>query len=69
MGTHSQTTVALPRLLGMKDLADYLGVPLQTVRRWRVDDYGPAGFTVGRYVKYRTEDVEAWIRERLGEAA
>ncbi|MGX5357679.1 helix-turn-helix transcriptional regulator [Kocuria sp. KH4] len=47
-------------ILGMQDLADRYGVSLQAVRRWRVDDYGPTGFRVGRFVKYRLEDVLAW---------
>ncbi|GEO95210.1 helix-turn-helix transcriptional regulator [Kocuria turfanensis] len=56
------------RLLGMADLADYLGVPLQTVRRWRVTGYGPTGFTVGRHVKYRPADVEKWLDSQVNAA-
>jgi predicted DNA-binding transcriptional regulator AlpA len=58
-----------PRLLSMQDLADRYGVPLQTVRRWRTTDYGPRGFTVGRYVRYRSADVEAWEQSQLDAAA
>lgn len=65
MSTTTPPTVTLPRLLGMPELAEYLGVPLQTVRRWRVTNYGPPGFTVGRYVRYRLADVLAWEQAQL----
>lgn len=62
-------TSGATRLLSMQDLADRYGVPLQTVRRWRTTAYGPAGFTVGRYVRYRVADVEAWEQAQLDAAA
>lgn len=49
------------RLWGIKDVAAYLDVPVQTVYQWRSKDYGPPGVRVGRYVKYRPEDVRAWV--------
>lgn len=49
------------RLWGVKDVAAYLDVPAQTVYQWRSKDYGPPGVRVGRYVKYRPEDVRAWV--------
>lgn len=56
------------RLLSMQDIADRYGVPIQTVRRWRTTNYGPAGFPVGRYVRYRLADVEAWEQAQLDAA-
>ncbi len=49
------------RLWGIKDVAEYLDVPAQTVYQWRTKGYGPPGVRVGRYVKYRSEDVRAWV--------
>ncbi|UPK77122.1 helix-turn-helix domain-containing protein [Nocardioidaceae bacterium SCSIO 66511] len=43
------------------DLAEYLGVPVRTLYEWRTKDYGPKGIRVGRYVRYRAEDVHAWV--------
>lgn len=57
-----------PRLLTMQDLADRYSVPLQTIRIWRTRSYGPAGFPVGRYVRYRLADVEAWEQSQLDAA-
>jgi excisionase family DNA binding protein len=48
-------------LLNMEDLSALLGIPLGTIRNWRVSGYGPPGFKVGRHVRYRQADVEAWL--------
>ena len=50
-----------PRLLSPVELAEYLGVPLATVYRWRSRRDGPAGIRVGRHVRYRLADVERWL--------
>ncbi|WP_377681048.1 helix-turn-helix transcriptional regulator [Micrococcus luteus] len=43
-----------------QDLAAREGVPVATVYNWRTSGYGPRGFRVGKYLRYRLEDVEAW---------
>ena len=53
------------RLWGVKDVAAYLDVPIQTVYQWRSTGYGPCGVRVGRYVRYRPEDVRAWVTAQL----
>ena len=55
----------LDRLLTVEELADYLGVPIATLYQWRHRGEGPPGFRVGRYIRYRRNDVEQWIRDRL----
>ncbi|HLF43853.1 MAG TPA: helix-turn-helix domain-containing protein [Acidimicrobiia bacterium] len=55
------------RLLTVAELARYLGVPVGTLYQWRYRSEGPAGFRVGRHVRYRWRDVEKWIRGRLDE--
>jgi len=52
------------RLLSPEDLAAYLAVPLATVYRWRYRGEGPTGYRVGRHVRYKLEDVEAWLEGR-----
>lgn len=54
-------------LMNTEDLADYLGVPIETVRQWRYSRTGPPGFRLGRRVKYRRSDVDAWIEDRITE--
>ena len=50
-------------LLSPQQLAEYLGVPLATVYRWRSQREGPLGIRVGRHVRYRFTDVEDWLDE------
>lgn len=55
----------LQRLLSAQEVADYLGVPITTVYTWRHRSQGPPGFRVGRHLRYRRRDVEAWIERQL----
>jgi excisionase family DNA binding protein len=58
-----------PRLLSPEELAAYLAVPLATVYRWRSRGDGPASYRVGRHVRYKLEDVEAWLSGRRADPA
>jgi excisionase family DNA binding protein len=51
----------MTQLWGIKELAEYLGIPEQTIYQWRTKGYGPPGRRIGRYVKYRPTDVEKWF--------
>ncbi len=55
----------LDRLLSVEDLAAYLDIPVATIYAWRYRRQGPPGFRVGRHLRFRREDVERWISERL----
>jgi excisionase family DNA binding protein len=57
------------RLLTVEELADYLVVPVATLYQWRYRREGPPGFRVGRYIRYRRTDVEAWIERQLDSVA
>lgn len=48
-------------LLTVDEVATYLGVPVGTLYRWRTHNGGPRGIRVGRYVRYRRADVDAWL--------
>ena len=55
----------LDRLLTVEDLAKYLEVPVATIYAWRYRRQGPAGFRVGRHLRFRLSDVETWIQDRI----
>jgi len=55
------------RLMTIAELAAYLQIPEQTVYRWRKRGAGPKGFRVGRHVRFRRDDVDAWL-ETLGDS-
>lgn len=48
-------------MLSVEDLAEYLGVPVSTVYVWNSKGTGPKRFRLGRHVRYRQVDVDAWI--------
>ena len=52
------------RLLSPHEVAAFLGVPLQTIYRWRYRHEGPPGYRVGRHVRYRVADIEQWLENR-----
>lgn len=53
-----------PDNLTPENLADELQVPLSTVYQWNHDGTGPKRVKVGRHVRYRRADVEAWLEAR-----
>jgi excisionase family DNA binding protein len=66
--------VATEPLMTVEQVADYLNVPVRTVYRWRLTGTGPRGARVGRYVRFRKVDVDAWFerqaqKENGGDAA
>ncbi|GAB3705975.1 hypothetical protein GCM10027598_07780 [Amycolatopsis oliviviridis] len=51
------------------DVAAYLKVPVKTLYDWRTRDYGPKGKRVGKYLRYKAEEVIAWFESLDPEAA
>ncbi|TWP51326.1 helix-turn-helix domain-containing protein [Lentzea tibetensis] len=51
----------MSKLWSIADVADFLGIPVQTLYQWRTKKYGPPGRRVGKYVRYVPEDVQAWF--------
>jgi DNA-binding transcriptional MerR regulator len=52
------------KLWTVNDLSDYLGVPINTLYQWRTKGYGPTGRRMGKYVRYRPEDVTTWVEQQ-----
>jgi excisionase family DNA binding protein len=48
----------------VRDLAEYLKKPVQTVYQWNKTGTGPRRIHVGQSVRYRRSDVEAWLESR-----
>jgi excisionase family DNA binding protein len=65
--TTSAAERAMRRLLWAEEVAVLLGVPVKTLYQWRYKGVGPAGVRVGRHLRYRPADVEAWIDGRAAE--
>jgi excisionase family DNA binding protein len=52
------------RLMTMAEVSDLLRIPVSTLYGWRHRGEGPAGYRIGRHVRYRRAEVEAWIETR-----
>lgn len=48
----------------VEELADELGVPVRSVYAWRSRNLGPRAHKIGRHVRYRRADVEAWLADQ-----
>ncbi len=49
------------RLMTPQEVADHLGVPLQTLYRWRTESKGPAAVKVGRHIRFTQASLGGWI--------
>jgi excisionase family DNA binding protein len=53
------------RLLTTEQLAEWLGVSVGTVNRFRLRGDGPKYVKIGKTVRYRESDVEAYLAGRV----
>jgi len=53
--------LAEDRLWTAKEVGYFLGVPVQTLYQWKCEGRGPACRRVGRFLRYRPQDVRAWV--------
>ncbi|MFF1732021.1 helix-turn-helix transcriptional regulator [Streptomyces sp. NPDC058247] len=66
------TPVQRRNLATAQELADYVGVPLNTVYQWSHRGGGPKFIKVGRHLRARWDDIESWLSEQTvntGDAA
>ena len=56
----TETTTRTP-LMTPEEVAAFLSMPVLTLRTWRKTGKGPRVYRIGRRVRYRREDVEAWV--------
>ncbi len=54
----------LEPLLSIEALAEYLDVPVTTIRDWRTDGKGPCAIRVGGRVRFAVSDVLGWLAEQ-----
>lgn len=61
------TTEGLDTVLSLSELAARLGVTVQTIYDLRSQGRGPRGFRVGRELRFRASEIDAWLA-RMEEA-
>jgi predicted DNA-binding transcriptional regulator AlpA len=54
----------LEALLNERDVSRITGLSVASIRRWRLLRQGPKYLKVGAAVRYRPEDVSAWLESR-----
>jgi excisionase family DNA binding protein len=57
------TTPGPLKLLTVREAAEFLGVPAQTLYAWRTAGKGPRAVKVGRHLRYRPEALGAWLEQ------
>lgn len=50
--------------LSPEGLSERLDIPIPTLHVWRTRGGGPPAARVGRHLRYRWGDVQAWLAER-----
>ena len=55
---------ALAELLNEHDVARITGLSVASVRRWRLFRQGPKYIKIGSAVRYKPEDITAWLESR-----
>lgn len=54
----------LPLFLTQREVAELLRLPARTLEDWRQTRQGPPYFKLGRHVRYRRDEVLAWVEGR-----
>lgn len=62
--THLFERTELEPLMGVEDLAEYLGVPVQTIYDWRVSGKTPPAYRFGKRIKFAVSDVRDWMAQQ-----
>jgi excisionase family DNA binding protein len=57
-----QTNDQPPEFFDERRLCEILGISSVTATKWRAKAKGPPFIKVGRLVRYRRSDVDAWLR-------
>ena len=55
---------AIETLLNEHDVARITGLSVASVRRWRLLRQGPKYLKIGAAVRYKAEDISAWLESR-----
>jgi predicted DNA-binding transcriptional regulator AlpA len=55
---------SIENLLNEHDVARITGLSVASVRRWRLLRQGPKYLKIGAAVRYKPEDISAWLESR-----
>jgi predicted DNA-binding transcriptional regulator AlpA len=52
------------RLWSVREVSEFLGIPVATLHQWRYLGTGPAAFRVGKHLRYDPDAVRTWLTEQ-----
>jgi excisionase family DNA binding protein len=58
------TRLGLEPLIGAEELAEWLGIPIQTIYDWRLSGRAPRAHKIGKHLRFALSDVQVWLEER-----
>ena len=58
---HPGSLIKVAEMMNDHQVASYLNMSVASVRRWRTFRKGPNFMKIGSAVRYRREDVDAWL--------
>ena len=61
--TKGQNMTIENKLLTVPELSEYLGIAIETLKKYRMRGTGPKFIKLGRLVRYRLSDVDEWVAE------
>jgi len=53
-----------PNIMTTREAANYLGLAISTLNKWRCFGDGPKFLKLGRAIRYRQEDLDAFLMSR-----
>ena len=56
-------SASFERLWTVRDVSDFLGIPVSTLHQWRYLGTGPAAYRVGKHLRYNPATVRAWLEK------
>ena len=63
---HTETTRSTLRVaLTTREAAQYLGLAVSTLNKWRCHGGGPEFLKLGRAVRYRRDDLDRFLEARM----
>jgi predicted DNA-binding transcriptional regulator AlpA len=63
---NADSSVGNPEIMNEHQVADYIGMSVASVRRWRTIRNGPKFLKIGSAVRYKREEVEGWLNSCPG---
>ena len=62
MSNLTATESGLEPLMSIDTLSQIIGVPIKTIKDWRLHGEGPAAYKIGNHLRYAPSDVQAWLQ-------